>query len=177
MIAYNIVRFWAAIGRLQLEGACFMRLSRKNAVVTGGGSGIGEAIARALAGEGCRVVIAGRNVDKLREASERFNRQPAFEVHDVDVADRTSVGELFVWTAKEIGPIQILVNAAGINIKNRSMVEMPPEEWDRIMAINATGTYNCMHAVLPEMRKRRDGLIINISSTSGKRAWKLGGVA
>jgi NAD(P)-dependent dehydrogenase (short-subunit alcohol dehydrogenase family) len=154
-----------------------MRLSGKNAVVTGGGSGIGEAIARVLAAEGCRVVIAGRNVDKLRDAAERFEGQPAIEAHEMDVADRTSVDELFVWAAKEIGPIHILVNAAGINIKNRSMAEMPPEEWDRIMAINATGTYNCMHAVLPEMRKRRDGLIINISSTSGKRAWKLGGVA
>src|SRR5262245_2118792 len=126
-----------------------MRLSGKNAVVTGGGSGIGEAIARALAAEGRRVGIAGRNVGKLREAEDRFNRQPAIEVHDVDVADRTSVDGLFSWAANEIGPVHILVNAAGINIKNRSMVEMPPEEWDRIMAINATGTYNCMHAVLP----------------------------
>jgi len=154
-----------------------MRLSGKNALVTGGGSGIGEAIARALAAEGCRVVIAGRQIEKLHEAAARYEGQPAIEAHAVDVADRANVDQLFAWAAKEIGPIHILVNAAGINIKNRSMAEMSPDQWDQIMAINATGTYNCMHAVLPEMRKRRDGLIINISSTSGKRAWKLGGIA
>jgi NADP-dependent 3-hydroxy acid dehydrogenase YdfG len=53
---------------------------------------------------------------------------------------------------------------------------MQPEQWDELLATNATGAYNCMHAVLPQMRARRDGIIINISSTSGKRAWKLGGV-
>lgn len=154
-----------------------MRLSGKNAIVTGGGSGIGGAIARALAAEGCRVAIAGRQVEKLREAAARHKGQPAMGVHAVDVADRANVNQLFEWAAKEIGSIHILVNAAGVNIKNRSMAEMSPEQWDQIMAINATGTYNCMQAVLPEMRKQGDGLIINISSTSGKRAWKLGGVA
>jgi len=154
-----------------------MRLSGKNAVVTGGGSGIGEAIARGLAAEGCRVVIAGRQIEKLHEAAARYKGQPAIEIHAVDVADRANVDQLVAWAAKEMGPIHILVNAAGINIKNRSMAQMPPEDWDRIMAINATGTYNCMHAVLAGMRKRRDGLIINVSSTNGKRAWKLGGVA
>ena len=69
------------------------------------------------------------------------------------------------------------LNAAGVNIKNRTLAEMQPDQWDQLLAINATGAYNCMHAVLPNMRERRDGLIINISSTSGKRAWKLGGVA
>jgi NAD(P)-dependent dehydrogenase (short-subunit alcohol dehydrogenase family) len=154
-----------------------MKLSGKNAVVTGGGSGIGEAIARGLAAEGCRVAIAGRSIEKLREAAAGYKGQPAIEVHAVDVADRASAHQLLAWAAKEIGPIHILVNAAGVNIKNRSMVETSPEQWDEIMAINATGVYNCMHAALPDMRKRRDGLIINISSTSGKRAWKLGGVA
>jgi len=154
-----------------------MKLSGKNAVVTGGGSGIGEAIAGNLAAEGCRVVIAGRNVEKLREAAARYKGQPAIQVHALDVADRTSVDKLFTWAAKTIGPVHILVNAAGINIKNRSMAEMSPDDWDQIMAINATGAYNCIHAVLPQMRPRHDGLIINISSTSGKRAWKLGGVA
>src|SRR5262245_36084969 len=134
-----------------------MRLSGKNAVVTGGGSGIGEAIARALAAEGCRVAIAGRQIEKLHEALARYKGQPAMEAHAVDVADRKSVDEFFDWAAKEIGPIHILVNAAGINIKNRSMAEMSPDQWDQIMEINATGVYNCMHTVLPEMRNRRDG--------------------
>jgi NADP-dependent 3-hydroxy acid dehydrogenase YdfG len=154
-----------------------MKLSGKTAVVTGGGSGIGAAIAKTLAAEGAQVVIAGRKVEKLKQVAAHFKAQPAMEVHEVDVANRGSVDQLFAWVAEKIGPVHILINAAGTNIKNRTMAEMRPEQWDELMAINATGAYNCMYAVLPQMRERRDGLIINISSTSGKRAWKLGGVA
>jgi NAD(P)-dependent dehydrogenase (short-subunit alcohol dehydrogenase family) len=154
-----------------------MKLKGKTAVVTGGGSGIGAAIAKSLAAEGCRVVIAGRQVEKLLEVAKQFKCEPAIEVHEADVADRANVNRLFAWVAENIGPVHLLVNAAGINIKDRMMAEMEPEQWDRVMAINATGAYNCIHAVLPQMRARHDGLIVNISSTSGKRAWKLGGVA
>ena len=59
---------------------------------------------------------------------------------------------------RNIGPVHILVNGAGVNIKTRMMSEMTPEQWDQVIAINATGAYNCMHAVLPQMRERRDGL-------------------
>jgi NAD(P)-dependent dehydrogenase (short-subunit alcohol dehydrogenase family) len=154
-----------------------MKLQGKTAVVTGGGSGIGAAIAKSLAAEGCRVVIAGRQIEKLHAVAQQIKDEPAIEVHEADVADRASVKRLFAWVAEKIGPVHILVNAAGINIKNRMMAEMEPEQWDKVMAINATGAYNCIHAVLPQMRQRHDGLIVNISSTSGKRAWKLGGVA
>jgi NAD(P)-dependent dehydrogenase (short-subunit alcohol dehydrogenase family) len=153
-----------------------MQLSGKTAVVTGGGSGIGAAVAKALAEAGARVVITGRHAEKLRQAAAKFTGQPAIEVHEADVADRASVNKLFAWIADKIGPVHILVNAAGTNIKNRTLAEMRPEQWDELLAINATGAYNCMHAVLPNMRERRDGVIVNISSTSGKRAWKLGGV-
>jgi NADP-dependent 3-hydroxy acid dehydrogenase YdfG len=153
-----------------------MKLTGKIALITGGGSGIGAAIAWTLAEEGARVIIAGRHAEKLRQAAAKFKGQPPIEVHEVDVADRAGVNLLFACAAEKIGPIHILVNAAGVNIKNRTMAEMQPDQWDQLLAINATGAYNCMHAVLPQMRQRRDGLIINISSTSGKRATKLGGV-
>jgi NADP-dependent 3-hydroxy acid dehydrogenase YdfG len=153
-----------------------MKLSGKTAVITGGGSGIGAAIAQAFAAEGARVIITGRHLDKLHQVATAFKGQPAIEVHEVDVADRASVNRLFAWIAEKIGPVHILVNGAGVNIKHRTMEEMQPQQWDELLTINATGAYNCMHAVLPQMRQRRDGLIINISSTAGKRAWKLGGV-
>jgi NADP-dependent 3-hydroxy acid dehydrogenase YdfG len=153
-----------------------MKLSGKTALITGGGSGIGAAVAWTLAEEGARVIIAGRHPEKLRTAAAKFKGQPPIETQEVDVSDRTSVNKLFAWIAEKFGPIHILVNAAGINIKNRTMAEMQPDQWDQLLAINATGAYNCMHAVLPQMRNRRNGLIINISSTSGKRATKLGGV-
>jgi NADP-dependent 3-hydroxy acid dehydrogenase YdfG len=154
-----------------------MKLGGKTAVITGGGSGIGAAIAKAFASEGCRVVIAGRQVEKLKDVAKQFSGEPKIEVHEADVGNRESTNALFKWVAEKVGPVHILVNAAGINIKTRMMADMQPEQWDQVMGVNATGVYNCMNSVLPQMRERRDGLIINISSTSGKRAGKLGGVA
>jgi NAD(P)-dependent dehydrogenase (short-subunit alcohol dehydrogenase family) len=154
-----------------------MRLAGKTALITGGATGIGQGIAMALAQEGCRVAIAGRREDKLLETAVGWKGEPAMLTHPVDVADRESVGKLFRWAEKTLGKIDILVNAAGINTPKRSMADMSPETWDEVIAINATGTYNCIAAVLPGMRSRRDGLIININSISGHRASMLGGVA
>jgi NAD(P)-dependent dehydrogenase (short-subunit alcohol dehydrogenase family) len=152
-------------------------LAGKTTLVTGGGTGIGWGIAEALASEGCNVAITGRRGDVLKQAAASWVGQPPILWHECDVADRHSVRELFAWAAKSLGPIDILVNSAGINIKNRMMSTMPPEEWDRVLKVNATGVYNCMYAVLPQMRERKDGLIVNISSISGVRAAALGGVA
>jgi len=154
-----------------------VRLSGKRAVVTGGGTGIGLAIAQTLAAEGCRVLIAGRREQPLHDAVAAQEKGHAMLHHTVDVADRQSVARLFAFCQQALGPIDILVNSAGVNIVNRSMAEMRPEDWDLVLAINATGTYNCMHEVLPEMRGRGDGLIVNISSVAGVRASSLGGIA
>lgn len=153
------------------------KLSDKTALVTGGGTGIGLAIALAFAHEGCQVVITGRREDILRQATESHPTTPSLRWHTADVADRRSVAALFDWIQQHVGTIDILVNAAGVNIPNRRMCQMNPEQWDYIMAVNATGAYNCMYYALPSMRQRRDGLIVNISSISGKRASQLGGVA
>jgi NADP-dependent 3-hydroxy acid dehydrogenase YdfG len=153
-----------------------MRLSGKTALVTGGATGIGYGIACALASEDCRTVIAGRRDDALRAAVEGCKTGQLLR-HRVDVADPESVKILFAWANQQLGRIDILVNAAGVNIKNRTMTNMDPSQWDYVMNINAAGVYHCMYAVLPQMRERKDGLIINISSISGKRASPLGGVA
>ena len=154
-----------------------MKLKNKTALITGGGTGIGWGIAQALAAEGCRVAIAGRRASVLKEAASSYIGQPPIMHHEVDVADRASVARLFAWQQKELGPLDILVNAAGVNIKTRSMAATTPEQWDQVMQINATGVFNCVFAALPQMRAKKDGLIINISSTSGKRASPLGGIA
>jgi NAD(P)-dependent dehydrogenase (short-subunit alcohol dehydrogenase family) len=157
------------------------RLSGKTALVTGGATGIGQAIVAALAGEGCRVAIAGRSREKLQKAADQWKQEnPIHEnllVHSCDVADRQSVAALFDWATTQLGPIDILVNNAGVNSRTRLMSDMPPETWDKTLSINATGAYNCMYAVLPQMRSRRDGLIVNISSIAGKRVSLLGGAA
>jgi NADP-dependent 3-hydroxy acid dehydrogenase YdfG len=150
-------------------------LSGKVVVITGGGTGIGLGIAKALAAEGCKVVIGGRREQKVREAAESCD--PPLYFHKVNVAHRRSVKYLFEWVEKELGPVDILINSAGTNIKNRKMADMDPEQWDEVMLANATGAYNCIHAVLPNMREKGDGVIVNISSIAGKRAAALGGVA
>ena len=93
-----------------------MDLKAKTALVTGGGTGIGAAIAVALAREGCRTAICGRRESKLAEAAALFRGQPAILCRAADVADRQSVADLFGWAEKQLGRIDILVNAAGVNI-------------------------------------------------------------
>ncbi len=150
------------------------RLAGKKAVVVGGGTGMGASLARALASSGATVLIGGRRESALQETAQGTSIQ----MHAIDVADRASCNQFFDWAHQQLaGQVDILVIAAGTNIKNRSMAEMSPDQWDELMAINATGAYNCMHAVLPGMRSRKSGTILNISSVAGKRAIALGGIA
>ena len=153
-----------------------MELTDKTALVTGGGSGIGLGIAAALAREGCRVAIAGRDQQRLRDAAATFDAGPPPMTRSCDVSDRAAVAELFAWLDEQLGPLDILVNSAGINVARRQMAELDPADWDCMMAVNVTGSFNCIHAALPGMRERNSGLIVNISSIAGKRAMKLGGV-
>jgi NAD(P)-dependent dehydrogenase (short-subunit alcohol dehydrogenase family) len=155
-----------------------MELNGKKVLVTGGGSGIGLGIALALAGEGCRVAIAGRCEKRLRDAAARFAAQPPIVYRACDVSVRDDVTRLFAWLDEQgFLPLDILVTSAGINIARRKMCELDPADWDRVLAVNATGAYNCIYAALPGMRGQRDGLIVNISSIAGKRAMALGGPA
>jgi len=149
----------------------------KNALVVGGATGIGQAIAYTLAKAGYRVAVAGRRESKLQEAQQAYDGPGEILFHTVDVAERNSVASLLEWFHKEVGTVDVLANAAGINIRDRSMAAMVPEDWDRVLKVNTTGAYNLMAAVLPEMREKESGTIINISSVAGKRALELGGVA
>lgn len=154
-----------------------MTLKDKTALITGGGTGIGAGCALALAQHGCRVAITGRREERLKEAASQFRGEPPIRTFPADVADRNSVENLFDWVNRELGRVDILINSAGVNVPKRSMAELAPEGWDLLMQVNATGAYNCMRAALPQMRQRRDGLIVNISSIAGLRASLLGGVA
>ncbi len=149
------------------------RLAGKNAVIVGGGSGIGASIARSLHQAEVRVAIGGRRLASLEETAEGTS----ICYQTVDASDRTSAEAFFRWAEQALGPIDILVIAAGVNIRNRSMAEMTPDDWDRLIGINATGAYHCMYFALPGMRARKTGTILNISSVAGKRALALGGVA
>ncbi len=152
-------------------------LAGKVVAITGGGTGIGAGIACGLAEAGCQVTVGGRRIEFLKELTAAISAQHPVRAHVIDVADDDSVAAFFADVRDNVGEVDILVNSAGINIQKRTMAEMSPADWHRVMEINASGAYRCMYQVLPAMRQRRDGLVINISSVAGKRAISLGGVA
>jgi len=151
-------------------------LAGKTCVVTGGGTGIGEGIALALAEQGARVAIAGRRQEPLDNVCKQFTGEPKIVGHVCDVGDLASVEQFFAWAHKVLGHVDILVNSAGVNVQRRKLAELSPEDWDTMMRINCTGGFYCIRTVLPEMRKRKDGLIVNINSVAGIRSSLLGGV-
>ena len=154
-----------------------MSLLPQGVLVTGGGTGIGQAVARSFAAAGSNVVVSGRRLDKLQETADHADAGGRIHCRTADVAERDSVQQLVSWATETLGRIDLLVHAAGVNIKTRTMHEMTPEQFDQVMAVNATGAYNTIWSVLPQMRERGEGVIVNISSISGKRAYNLGGIA
>jgi NADP-dependent 3-hydroxy acid dehydrogenase YdfG len=151
-------------------------LAGKVVAITGGGTGIGAGIAKGLAESGCLVTIGGRRLEPLQQVAKSVSSEHPIRTHTIDVADPASISAFFADIRRNLGEVDILVNSAGVNIQKRSMADMDPEDWDRVLQINATGAYRCMHEVLPAMRLRRDGLVVNISSVAGKRAISLGGI-
>jgi len=152
------------------------RLTDKKILVTGGGSGIGLATARALLDEGAEVVITGRNEKKLAEAVASCGAGAKVSSHPADLTDPTLVRKLIDAVTAKLGRIDILVNNAGLNIKNRLFAELTPESWHALVSANLDGAFFCTHAVLPQMRSRKSGLVITVNSIAGKRANPLGGV-
>lgn len=153
-----------------------MSLAEKTALVTGGGSGIGQAIAWRLAGAGCRVAIAGRDQAKLQATAANGAGPQPILFRAADVSKQAEADQLVAWAERELGRIDILVNNAGVNVLKRSLAELDPADWQRMIDTNASGVFYLMRAALPAMRSRRDGLIVNIGSVSSKRAGLLGGV-
>jgi len=150
-----------------------MDLKGKIVLVVGGAGGIGLGIAKALAAEGCKVALADADEKGLAKAGGDGS---AFIRRACDITDRGQVSELFEWLGSELGPVDILVNSAGINVGNRMLSNIDPADFDRMMAINTTGTFNCIHAALPAMREKGAGLIVNIVSLAGKRVMLLAGL-
>ena len=161
---------------LHIDGISVSQLAGKIVAVTGGGTGIGAGIARGLAEAGCKVTVGGRRMEPLEKLASQVKSEHAIRSRTIDVSDPDSVQAFFADIRENVGEVDILVNSAGINIQKRTMAEMSPEDWERVLSINASGAYRCMLEVLPTMRKRKDGVVVNISSVAGKRAITLGGV-
>lgn len=154
-----------------------MQLAGKTALVTGGGTGIGRAVAVAFANAGAKVVVTGRREDKLRATCTLATGPHPIQFYVADVGDREQVAALVTWANEALGQIDILVNNAGVNVVERRVEVLKPEAWDYMMNVNTTGVFNTIHGVLPQMRERRDGVLITVSSLAGVRASTLGGAA
>jgi 3-hydroxybutyrate dehydrogenase len=152
-----------------------MLLAEKVAVITGGGRGIGRAIALKFAGEGASVVVAARTkseieavADEIRSAGGRALAVAA------DVADDVQCGNLIGVATSQFGKVDILVNNAGHYGPVKPVEEITPAEWDRVIAVHLRGAYLLTRLVLPGMYARGKGVILNISSLSAKSAFAWG---
>ena len=147
----------------------------KVAVVTGGGNGIGAATCRAFAAQGARVAVLDRDASAAESVAGGIaDRGGNATAHAVDVADRAAFHVAATKIAEAAGGIDVLVNGAGTTVR-QLIRDMRPEDWDRVIAVNLTGAFNGIQAVLPHMR-RRGGAIINVASIAGQRI-SFGGTA
>jgi len=141
-------------------------LSSQHAVVTGGGSGIGEAIAERLAETGMRITLMGRNPERLSAAAVRLKAAS----QQVDVTSADDVRSGFAAAVQANGPVSILVNNAGA-AESSPFARMDDALWDRMLAVNLTGTYLCTKSVLDAMAQAGFGRIINIASTAARKGY------
>ncbi len=141
-------------------------LTDKVAWVTGAGTGIGEGGAVALAEAGMHVVLSGRRVEVLEKVASRIGDRASVEV--LDVSDRDAVAAVVGRVIDRHGRIDVLVNSAGINVKERNWHNLSLDDWDKVIRIDLDGAFYCAKAVLPSMIDNEDGLIINISSWAGR---------
>jgi 2-deoxy-D-gluconate 3-dehydrogenase len=147
------------------EVSALFNLEEKVAIITGGNGGIGEGIARGLAGVGCDVVIAARNQTKTRDAADRIRRDFKVQVLEtvVDVKSTSQIETMIKTSSDHFGRIDILVNNAGMNIRKMPQ-DLAYEEYDEILGTNLRSAFVCSKAVYETMKKGGGGKIINIGS-------------
>ncbi len=137
------------------------------AVVTGGGSGIGLAISRRLAADGHAVAVMDLSDEAASGAAEAITSAGGQGIGlPVDVGDREQVFVAVDEVRRQLGPLGILVNNAGMGSTFHRFVKITPEFWEQVLRVNLTGTFNCCQAALPDMVEARWGRIVNISSSS-----------
>jgi 3-oxoacyl-[acyl-carrier protein] reductase len=141
-----------------------MNLKDKVVLITGAGSGLGKALAVAAGQVGAKVICAGRRKDKIQHTADEVNKAGGKGTAvEMDVTDLKSV-EKGLKIAEKVGPIDVLINNAGIITGMKAVQDLPVEEWDKIMATNVRGPYLLMRAILPGMIQGGFGRILNISA-------------
>ncbi|MGD9942979.1 MAG: SDR family NAD(P)-dependent oxidoreductase [Burkholderiaceae bacterium] len=140
-------------------------LAGRHALITGAARGIGAEIARVLAADGARLTLLGRRLDSLQSLAQQLPGGPHHAVV-ADVCDEAAVAAAFDEARARFGPVQILVNNAG-QAESAPLQRTSLELWNRMIAVNLTGTFLCSRAALPDMLAARSGRIINVASTAG----------
>jgi NAD(P)-dependent dehydrogenase (short-subunit alcohol dehydrogenase family) len=145
-----------------------MSFTGSTAIVTGGASGIGLAISVRLARDGAKVAVFDLDLEQAERAARRIADEGGDAIAcEVDVSDRAQVDAAVERSRGTLGPVLVLVNGAGKDGFDR-FVDIDTEQWERIIAVNLTGTFHCTQAVLPDMIEAKWGRIVNISSSSGQ---------
>ncbi len=142
-----------------------MKLKNKIAIVTGGASGFGAGIVRAFIEHGAKVVIADQNLKGAEQLAQELGVN-ATPMH-LDVSDQTSVGKTIVAIEQQFGHIDVLVNNAGIGHKPQPLEDLSEEKFDQIFSVNAKSVYRLAKHVVPMMKARGSGAILNMASTGG----------
>lgn len=143
------------------------RLSGKVAVITGGGNGLGEAIAARMSEEGAAVAILDRD-ERGREVAEKLAAGGAKAIfRQVDVTAEAEVAAALDAVSEELGPVNVLVNNAGIEGVNKPTDQLELADWEKVMAVNSTAVFLCTKHVIKHMRAAGSGSVINISSIYG----------
>jgi NAD(P)-dependent dehydrogenase (short-subunit alcohol dehydrogenase family) len=149
-----------------------LELEGKVALVTGAAGGMGTAIALALSGLGAAVAVNDRSSDVLGSLLDRLGT-PSVAL-GADVTSKDEVQRMVASVEERLGPVDILVNNAGV-LRPTRIVDIEEEEWDFVVDVNLKGTFLCSQAVIPGMRERLWGRIVNLSSTAGKNVSTMGG--
>lgn len=142
-------------------------LADRHAVVTGAGRGIGAAVAAALAAEGVRLSLLGRDAGNLERVAAGLGSDRTASIA-TDVSDGGSVQQAFATARRRFGPVHILINNAG-QAASAKFTDTGPELWNRLFAVNVTGTYLCTFQAVPDMLQSGFGRIVNVASTAGLR--------
>jgi 2-hydroxycyclohexanecarboxyl-CoA dehydrogenase len=156
------------LGERSADGSAERVALNRVAVVTGAASGIGLGVAQRFGADGNQVALLDSHGDAAEQAAAELREQGhAALAHEVDVSDWSAVSDAFERVRAELGPVGILVTSAGIESFD-AVLDITPDKWGRILAVNLTGTFACVQAALPDMIDARWGRIVTISSSSAQ---------
>ncbi|MGE8078775.1 SDR family oxidoreductase [Peribacillus loiseleuriae] len=148
----------------------------KVVIITGASSGIGEATAKKLASQGAKLVLAARREDRLKKLQEEIQNDGGQAIYKVaDVTSHEQMEELAAYALEQFGKIDVLVNNAGL-MPQAFLFKKKIEEWDQMIDVNIKGVLYAIAAVLPSMRERKSGHVINLSSVAGHNIYPGGTV-